>query len=246
MLFVITKFRSRKICDLFFKKEVKNQIKKLKAINLGFTESSDQRLFINESLTQRNKNLLRLTKIKKRELEFKFVWTRNGNIFIKKNESSPVKKINFISDLDSLEITVVCLGMCASRILLDASLVGLCNYNNTTSKLFIVRSCPSLEQLYQFQRRDKNLYDIIRYLESKELPSNDLKARSILLTIDSYFLNEHSILCHLWTPGGRRVKSLVEQVVILDSLCHEILFSCQDEATAGHLGAIKTYEKIHS
>eukprot|EP00794_Sanderia_malayensis_P001027 gene1027-350_t len=100
---VITKFTSKKICDLFSKKEVKNQVKKLKAIDLGFTESSDQRLFINESLTQRNKNLLHLTKIKKRELEFKFVWTRNGNIFIRKNESSPVKKINFISDLDSLE-----------------------------------------------------------------------------------------------------------------------------------------------
>eukprot|EP00794_Sanderia_malayensis_P010440 gene10440-11533_t len=100
---IITKFASRKICDLFFKKEVKSQVKKLKAINLGFTESSDPRRFINKSLTQRNQNLIRLTKIKKRELEFKFVWTRNGNIFITKNKSPSVKKINLISDLDSLE-----------------------------------------------------------------------------------------------------------------------------------------------
>eukprot|EP00794_Sanderia_malayensis_P014549 gene14549-16052_t len=97
------------------------------------------------------------------------------------------------------------------------------------------QSCPSIEQLYQFQRQDNNLYDIICYLESKELPSNDLKARSILLTIDSYFINEHGILCHLWTPGGRRVKSLVPQVVIPASLRHDILVSCHDDATAGHL-----------
>eukprot|EP00794_Sanderia_malayensis_P010600 gene10600-biopygen7736 len=108
------------------------------------------------------------------------------------------------------------------------------------------QSCPSIEQLYQFQRQDNNLYDIIRYLVSKELPSNDLKARSILLTIDWYFINEHGILCHLWTPGGRRVKSLVPQVVIPASLRHDILVSCHDDATAGHLGAIKTYEKIRS
>eukprot|EP00794_Sanderia_malayensis_P004016 gene4016-4562_t len=110
----------------------------------------------------------------------------------------------------------------------------------------VSQSCPSIEQLCQFQREDNNLYDIIRYLESKELPSNDLKDRSILLNIDLYLINENCILCHPWTPGGRRVKSLVPQVVIPASLCHKILVSCHDDATAGHLGAIKTYEKFRS
>eukprot|EP00794_Sanderia_malayensis_P020922 gene20922-22977_t len=41
------------------------------------------------------KNLLRLTKIKKRELDYKFVWTRNGSIYIQKNESARYRKLTF-------------------------------------------------------------------------------------------------------------------------------------------------------
>eukprot|EP00795_Rhopilema_esculentum_P017845 gene17845-biopygen6667 len=52
------------------------------------------------------------------------------------------------------------------------------------------------------------------------------------------------ILCHLWTPGKRRAKSLCTQVVIPASLRHEILVSLHDDPTAGHLGSKKTYEKV--
>ena len=102
---IITKFASRKVSDKFLEKNAKIKAKKLKAADLGFEQQSDagRRLFINESLTQRNKNLLRLTKLKKNELDYKFVWTRNGNIFVRKNETAPIKKINFTSDLDSLQ-----------------------------------------------------------------------------------------------------------------------------------------------
>ena len=67
---------------------------------------------------------------------------------------------------------------------------------------------------------------------------------SLLLSIDSYYLDENGILCHLWSAGKRRQHSLRSQVVIPASLRHDILISCHDDPSAGHLGHIKTYEKV--
>ena len=104
--------------------------------------------------------------------------------------------------------------------------------------------CPPPENLYKLQREDSDLLDIINYLESNELPSDDKKARSMLLSIDSFFLNDHGILCHLWTPGKRRVQRLCVQIVIPAALRHEVLVACHDHCTASHLGITKTYDKI--
>ena len=104
--------------------------------------------------------------------------------------------------------------------------------------------CPPPSTLHELRRHDKDLADIIQYLEASELPSSDTKARALLLSIDSFYLDEHGILCRLWTPGKRRAKSLCTQVVIPASLRHEILVSLHDDPTAGHLGSDKTYEKV--
>ena len=105
---------------------------------------------------------------------------------------------------------------------------------------------PSIQRLHNLQRQDKDLSDIIQYLEFSTLPVSDNKARSLLLTIESYYLNENGILCHLWTPGKRRAQTLVSQVVVPSSLRHEILVACHDDPTAGHLSTLKTYEKVRA
>ena len=90
-------------------KESKTKAKKLRTTDLGFALQSDStnpnqgKIYINESLTSRIKNLLRLTKIKKQEMNFKFIWTRNGSIFLRKDEKAPVFQVNFIADLDNIE-----------------------------------------------------------------------------------------------------------------------------------------------
>ena len=58
--------------------------------------------------------------------------------------------------------------------------------------------------IHDMQRHDPDLADIINYLESDQLPDNDDSARSLLHTIDNYYLDNHGNLCHLWTPTGRR------------------------------------------
>ena len=68
----------------------------------GSCSDNNGKIFINESLTSRNNNFLRLTKIKKRDLDYKFVWSRNGVVFARKEEYAPIHKINFESDLEKL------------------------------------------------------------------------------------------------------------------------------------------------
>ena len=105
-------------------------------------------------------------------------------------------------------------------------------------------ACLLPPTLYDLQRKDSDLADIIAYLESSELPVNVSKAPALLLSIDSFYLDENGVLCHLWSPGKRKVKSLCTQVVIPSSLRHELLVALHDDPTAGHLGPVKTYEKV--
>ena len=103
---IIVKFKSRKKKEQFMSKESKTKAKKLRTTDLGYDLQPDPnigKIFINESLTSRLKNLLRLTKIKKQEMNIKFIWTRSGSIFLRKDEKAPALKVNFIADLDKIE-----------------------------------------------------------------------------------------------------------------------------------------------
>ena len=81
--------------------------------------------------------------------------------------------------------------------------------------------CPPTPTLYNLQRQDSDLAPIIQYLETAELPTSNGDAHSLLLQIDSYYLDSNGILCHLWTPGKRHIQPLCLQVVIPASLCHD-------------------------
>ena len=93
------------------------------------------------------------------------------------------------------------------------------------------------------QRQDPLLSDLISYLESDQLPPPNKIARSLLLTIDDYFM-EDGILYHIWTPVGRQKRDSFAQLVVPKSLHLEILQAAHDDVLAGHLGIAKTYEVI--
>lgn len=71
-----------------------------------------------------------------------------------------------------------------------------------------------IERVRDFQRRDQDLADLIQYLESSKLSDKYSIARSLLLTINDYFLSEDGRLFHLWTPKGRRRTTTHQQLVI--------------------------------
>ena len=56
--------------------------------------------YINEHLSQHNKTLFKQTREIAKEKVYKYVWVKNGNIFVRKNETS---KITHIKNLDYLE-----------------------------------------------------------------------------------------------------------------------------------------------
>lgn len=103
-----------------------------------------------------------------------------------------------------------------------------------------------VERVRDLQHRDPDLADLIQYLESSHLPTKNSIARSLLLTIDDYFLNEDGLLFHLWTPKGPRRTTTYQQLVIPAALRYEILTWGHDDPTAAHLGTVKTYEKLRS
>ena len=50
--------------------------------------------------------------------------------------------------------------------------------------------------------------------------------------------------CHLWTPTGRGKSGIHSQLVIPSALRHKILTLGHNDSTAGHMGTLKTYEKL--
>lgn len=56
-------------------------------------------VYVAEHLSPANKAIHASTRIKARELKYKFVWVRNGRIFVRKNDTS---EAIFIRNLDSL------------------------------------------------------------------------------------------------------------------------------------------------
>ena len=104
--------------------------------------------------------------------------------------------------------------------------------------------CPPAAMLHTLQRQDPDLAPSIQYLETSEIPTEDKEARSLLLQIDSYYLDGNGLLCHLWTPGKCHLQVLCSQVVIPASLRHEVISACHDSPTASHFSTHKTYDKI--
>ena len=61
-----------------------------------------ENVYINDCLTQQRRQLLNTALALKTTKGVKYVWTRNGNIFIRKNEGDNSVRINYISDFDKV------------------------------------------------------------------------------------------------------------------------------------------------
>ena len=79
----------------------------------------------------------------------------------------------------------------------------------------------------------------LRYLESDCLPSNNARAKRILLSEDVYFLDEDNILYHLDLTDKRGSKGRHAQLVLPALLRYEVLVNAHDDLSGGHLGVLK-------
>ncbi|KAJ0170735.1 hypothetical protein K1T71_013507 [Dendrolimus kikuchii] len=101
---VIVKLRSQRSRDSILaavtKFNKKNTTDKLNSHHLGIG-GSRKAVFVAEHLTLENKRIHAATRIKCKELNYKFVWVRNGRIYVRKDETH---QAIFIRNLDSLKL----------------------------------------------------------------------------------------------------------------------------------------------
>jgi hypothetical protein len=101
----------------------------------------------------------------------------------------------------------------------------------------------SIDNVKRLQRQDRHLRNIIAYLDTNTLPTSDRIAKSLLLSVDNFYLDD-GLLYHIWIPTGRKKQELVGQLVIPEALKQDILTACHDDPMGAHFGLNKTYEKI--
>lgn len=74
----------------------------LKYVDPSLANDNDKKIYVNESLTFQQRQLLRETMILKHDKKYKYVWVANTNILIKKDEKSKTIRIKTRGDLDAL------------------------------------------------------------------------------------------------------------------------------------------------
>lgn len=95
---IIIKFVSRLVKEQFLK--LRRLKRNLKASDLGY--SSDDNIYVNESLTSSTRQLLKLARETAKQRKYDQVWTANCAIFVRKDRDSPSIKILSAQDLDKM------------------------------------------------------------------------------------------------------------------------------------------------
>ena len=96
---VIVKFARRGTKDQFYhgRKHLKNKSIK----DIGLSRFSDNGIFVSESLTLKNKLLFKDCLKFKKENNYKFIWTQNDRIYLRKDKDCPARTILNQQDLKS-------------------------------------------------------------------------------------------------------------------------------------------------
>lgn len=95
---IVVQFLTRQMRESVVQKarEVKVHTK-----DLGFNEESKQ-IYVNEHLTRKKKHILFEARRLKYEKNYKYLWTKSGKIFIRKEDRSPIINLNSIDDLHKI------------------------------------------------------------------------------------------------------------------------------------------------
>lgn len=64
--------------------------------------NDDRPIYVNESLSPSRRRLLAAAKVVQKQKNFKFLWVRNGKIFLRREENAPVTVVTSQAELDKL------------------------------------------------------------------------------------------------------------------------------------------------
>jgi hypothetical protein len=96
---IIVKFVKRDVRESFYR--ARKLLKDMTTRDLGY--SGENRIFVNESLTQKNKDLFNECLKIKKDKGFRFLWTYAGKIFMRRNENSQVIHVTDASILQKID-----------------------------------------------------------------------------------------------------------------------------------------------
>lgn len=96
---IIAKFVRRDLKESLYR--ARKELKQFTTSDIGYF--AENKIFINESLTEPNKALYRNCLKVKREKDFNFIWTTNGKIYMRKDRDSRVIHIRNTCDLAKLQ-----------------------------------------------------------------------------------------------------------------------------------------------
>ena len=96
---IIVKFVRKETKELFYTN--RKHLRGKTTADLGLGRYSDNGLFISESLTQRNRMLFKECLAFKRKYNYKYIWTQQGRIYLRKGRDMQSRLISSKSDIES-------------------------------------------------------------------------------------------------------------------------------------------------
>jgi len=103
----------------------------------------------------------------------------------------------------------------------------------------------SLNVWRKAQRADEQLKPYIEYLDYRKLPDSRPKWKHITAECDHMFLDEQGVLRRLVRVRGNPMRPESTPVTAVPACKRaEVLHGAHDDATAGHLGVLKTYVRV--
>ena len=98
---IIAKFVRRDTKENLYR--ARSKLRHITTQDLGF--QGDNKIYIQESLKQKNKELFRKALQLKKSLKYKLIWTNSGRIYLRKDESpeSPIIYVKSTKDLEKLQ-----------------------------------------------------------------------------------------------------------------------------------------------
>ena len=106
------------------------------------------------------------------------------------------------------------------------------------------QSDPEIDKIREKQQKDPALSEIMDYIQNDILPSNDAKARKILLRSDSFYISQDGLLYHLDRNQKRGTRDALSQLVVPQSMKYEILSNVHNHVAGAHFGVHKTIRKL--
>ena len=98
---LIVKFVRRDTKELFYKS--RKHLKGITTKDLGLSRLSENKIYISESLSPRNREIFKACLKFKERNYFKYIWTQQGRIYLRKNSDTPTRIITCQDDLNNLQ-----------------------------------------------------------------------------------------------------------------------------------------------